>query len=296
MERVSLFCFAASYLVSLGLMGLWYARVTTLGQSGLRVASWLMSAAGLIAHSLYLWNWQPPLAWQFGGLLVLAWFLAAFHLYESAHPGRLAWSLFLLPLVLVLVGTAALFGPPTPEESGHIPGLFATGSLQFWNRLHAVLLLAASVTMSLAFIASLMFLVRARQLKAKVAPGKGLALFTLERLEGMNRRSVAISFPLLSAGMGVGLGVLLVHADRLNGLSDPRILAAGGLWLTFVVLLVLRYGARLRGSVMAWMTIVAYFLLIVCLLLPHTLPTVARENHSGTATQDPAQLPGSNSP
>lgn len=287
MERVSLFCFAASYLVSLGLIGLWFCRVMPLWQNGLRISSWLMSAAGLVAHSLYLWTWQPPLAWPFGGLLVLAWLLAAFHLYESAHPGRVAWSLFLLPLVLVMVGAAALFGPPLPEDLAHAPGLFSSGSLQFWNRLHAVLLLAASVVMSLAFIASLMFLLRARQLKAKMAPGKGLALFTLERLESMNRRAVAVAFPLLSAGMGIGLGVLLVHVDRLNGLYDPRVLAAVGLWLTFVVLLTLRYGARFRGSVIAWMTILAYVLLVLCLLLPHTLPTSSREPVVQTGVPSP---------
>jgi len=275
MERVSLFCFAASYLVSLAMIGLGTVQAFGAFRKPLKVGSWVMSLAGLIAHSFYLWNWQPPLAWPFGGLLVLAWLLAAYHLYESAHPDRQAWSFFALPLVLILVGASALFGPPDPDES--LPGLFSTGSLQFWNRLHAVLLFAASVVLSLGFIASLMYLVRARQLRVKMAPGQGLQLFTLERLESMNRRAIALAFPLLTAGMGVGLAVLLVHVDRLSGLTDPRVLAAVGLWLTFVVLLILRYGARLRGSVLAWLTILVFGFLLFCLLLPHTLPLNARE-------------------
>lgn len=282
MERISLFCFAASYALSLGLDGLavWRGNPVFRGWPGavtwFRGGAWLMAMAGLVAHSLYLWTWQPPLAWQFGGLLVLAWFLAVFAVYERSHPGRVSWSMFLLPLVLGLVGVATLIGPPPPGD-GRIPGLFSTGSLQFWNTLHGVLLLAASVVLSLAFIGSLMFLIRARQLRYKLAPGRGLSRFTLEGLETMNKRLVAVAFPLLSVGMGLGAGLLFVHASKLDGLYDPRVLAAIGLWITFVVLFGLRYGARFRGSVMAWMTICAWIMLVLCLLLPHTLPTGPRD-------------------
>ena len=278
MERVSLFCFAASYALSLGLdcLAMWQ-RLPLFKKwpqlpGWFRGGAWIMAAAGLVAHSLYLWTWQPSIAWQFGWLLVVAWFLAAFSVYEQAHRGRVSWSIFLLPMVLGMVGMATIIGPPPPEEGG-LPNLFSMANLNFWNRLHGVLLLAASVVLSVAFIGSLMFLIRARQLKSKLAPGRGLSLFTLEGLETMNKRLVAVTFPLLSAGLGVGVGIMFAHASELDGFSDPKVLGALGLWLVFGVLLGLRYGTRFRGSVMAWMTVGVWLLFVVCLVLPHTLPT-----------------------
>ncbi len=277
MERVSLFCFAASYALSLGLDCLAMGQRFPLGKKWpqlpvwCRCGAWIMAAAGLLAHSIYLWTWQPSIAWQFGWLLVLAWFLAAFSVYERSHRGRVSWSMFLLPMVLGMVGVATLIGPP-PEEVG-LPKLFSMANLNFWNRLHGILLLAASVVLSVAFIGSLMFLIRARQLKNKLVLGRGLSLFTLEGLETMNKRLVSVAFPLFSAGLGVGVGIMFAHASEFDGFSDPRVLGALGLWLIFGVLLGLRYGTRFRGSVMAWMTVGVWVLLVVCLVLPHTLPT-----------------------
>src|SRR5436190_5000023 len=112
MERVTLFCFAASYAVALSLE-LWhlYQRrpVHRLLANG-------FGAAGLLAHSIYLAVQRPPLGWQFGLLLFLAWILAIFYLYGSLHHGRLAWGVFVLPLLLGLVGLAAALGPPSADE------------------------------------------------------------------------------------------------------------------------------------------------------------------------------------
>ncbi len=292
MERVSLFCIAASYTLSLCLdwLAMWqkfplFKRWLHLS-GWFRVGAWMMGSAGLVAHSLYLWAWQPSIAWQFGWLLVLSWFLAVFSVYERSHRGRVSWSMFLLPMVLGMVGVATLIGPPD-SGGGEIPKLFTVANLNFWNRLHGILLLAASVVLSVSFIGSLMYLIRASQLKSKLAPGRGLLPFTLEGLETMNKRLIAVAFPLLSAGLGVGVGIMFAHAAELDGISDPRVLGALGLWLVFGVLLGLRYGTRFRGSIMAWMTIGVWILLVVCLVLPHTLPTGPKASSRNSGVKAP---------
>ncbi len=128
-------------------------------------------------------------------------------------------------------------------------------------------MLLAAVGLCVGFLASLMYLVQAHRLRAKTLPGHGLRLWSLERLEAMNRRAIVLAFPLLTAGMLVGL-VLMFH-DHLSDWSDPRVLASVVLWLSFAVLLYLRYGYHLRGRPVALLTILTFVLLVGCLILPH---------------------------
>src|ERR1051326_1486852 len=156
-DRITVFCFAASYAVALALELLHLLRP-------LRVERWVrtcFAGAGLIAHTLYLAVQRPTLGSQFGTLMFLAWILAVFYFFGSLHHRRSAWGLFTLPLVLGLVVLGAAFGKPeTPPDEENFR--FA------WGALHGGLLLLAAVGVCVGFIASVMYLVQARKLKAKL--------------------------------------------------------------------------------------------------------------------------------
>ena len=104
-ERITVFCFGASYAVALllELANLLHPR------AALRLLSSISDAAGLMAHTLFLTvgffvaSGETRLASQFGSLLFVAWILAIFYLYGSLHHRRQAWGIFVLPLVLFLV-------------------------------------------------------------------------------------------------------------------------------------------------------------------------------------------------
>jgi ABC-type transport system involved in cytochrome c biogenesis permease subunit len=168
---------------------------------------------------------------------------------------------FALPLVLGLVGLAAAFGPPaTPEgEEGF---RFA------WGAIHGGLLLLAAVGVCVGFLASVMYLVQAKKLKAKLAPREGLRLLSLERLEAMNRRAINLAFPLLTAGVLIGAGLMLQDHESLSGWADPKVLGAIVLWVVFALVLYLRYGLHLSGRRLALLTILAFALLILTLVTP----------------------------
>src|SRR5436305_5054152 len=113
LERITIFCFAASYAVALALELLGLLRPRPV----LRLLGTAFSAAGLLAHTLYLLVQRPPLASQFGTLLFLTWILAVFYLYGSIHHRHRAWGIFVLPLVCGLVILAGLFErPESPTE------------------------------------------------------------------------------------------------------------------------------------------------------------------------------------
>jgi ABC-type transport system involved in cytochrome c biogenesis permease subunit len=263
MDRVSWFCFVASYATALGLE-VWHQLRP---RPVLRLVAQGLAAAGLLAQTFYLHNERPPLAWAYGSLLLVAWALVIFYIAGSLHHPRLAWGVFVLPLVLLLVGLGALgaaLDAPPPGEKG-----FRAENVLSFQRAHAVLLLLAAVGLCVGFVASLMYLVQAHRLRAKVPPNQGLRLLSLERLEAMNRRAVALAFPLLT--LGVLIGAALMFRERLTGWDDPRVLAALVLWLAFAVLVYLRYAAHLRGRPVAVLTIVTFALLLGCLTLKHPI-------------------------
>jgi ABC-type uncharacterized transport system permease subunit len=269
LSRVTLFCFAASYAAAL-LLELVYLL---LPRRLLRLLGLGFGIAGLFAHTLFLAVQQPPLSGRFGTLLFLAWILAVFCLYGMIHHRRLAWGVFVLPLVLALVGLAAAFGHPGADIDGFwLRNLLSLHGERFWGALHGGLLLLAAVGVCVGCIASVMYLVQARRLRLKTLPGHGPRLLSLERLEEMNRRALTIAFPLLTAGMLIGVALMIQDAAQLHGWTDPRVLSTVALWLVFALLVYLRYGVHLRGRRVAQLTILAFAVLLVTLVVPHTLP------------------------
>ena len=271
MDAVKLSCFASSYAVALALE-LWHQFRP---RPVLRLVSIAFGAAGLLAQTIFLAIWRPALAGQYGWMLFLSWILAIFYLYGTIHHGRLAWAVFVLPLVIGLVSLAWVF-QPTAIAKGTDDNI--------WGPVHGVLLLLASVGMCVSFLASLMYLVQVHRLRAKTLPRHGMKLLSLERLEAMHRRAVILSFPLLTAGMFLGAVMLFSDFNNLNGWSDPRVLSAAGLWIVFAVLIALRFGYHLRGRPVALLTIAAFVLMMCCLALSHpTIEQVRPANPPGVA-------------
>jgi ABC-type uncharacterized transport system permease subunit len=255
--RITVFCFAASYAVALALELLHLRRPRPIQ----RVLGLVCGSAGLLAHTIYIAVQDLPLAAPRSSLLLLAWILAVFYLYGSIHHRRLAWGLFVLPLVLGLIGLAVLSVHQTATgETGHA---FWPPS---WGVIHGTLLLLAAAGLCVGFIASVMYLVQVQRLKAKTAPTQGVRLLSLERLEEMNRRAILWAFPLLTAGLVLAL---FRDGELPSDLTSPKALFTIGLWLVFAILLYLRYGARARGRQVALLTVVAFCLMLVAFVSVH---------------------------
>lgn len=260
-SRVTVVCFLASYTLALVLEVLHlYQRRPVLW-----VLALLAGLAGLLAETIYLAVQRPPLAWQFGTMLFVAWVLAVFYLVGSLHYNRMAWGVFVLPVILGLVGLGligTLIDPPPPDMPRHLlMGWFSPRGV------HALLLVMGAIGVSVGFVVSLMYLFQAQRLKAKLPPGQGMRLLNLERLEEMNRRAVTLAFPLLTVGMGIG-AVLMIAESKPDWL-DPRVLSAAVAWLAVAILVYLRYGQQVRGRQAAFLTILAFALLVGCLTLSH---------------------------
>jgi ABC-type uncharacterized transport system permease subunit len=264
LQGVTHACFGLSYLIALILE---LARlVWPRAGGGWRFAALVFGAAGLLTHTYYIIAHQPTPAAPSGSLLLLGWVLALFYFYGTIHHARQAWAVFVLPVVIGLLGLSYLLlhsdGTAPPKDVFR----WLSGD-RFWGTVHGTLILLAAVGVSVGFLASIMYLVQARRLRNKVNPGRVVPLFSLERLETMNRRALNLAFPLLTAGLLVGL-LIVRHGIGENWLS-LKVVSTAGLWVVFLVLLYLRYGAHVPSRRLALLSIAAFGLLLMALATAH---------------------------
>jgi Cytochrome C assembly protein len=262
LHGVSHTCFGLSYLLALVLE---LARLRWPSKA-LRTAGLAAATVGLLTHSAYLLIHHPSPAAPYGSLLLLAWVLAIFCLYGAIHHARQAWGIFVLPVVVGLVGLSFALVSSGGANDAAVPA-WLVGE-KFWGAVHGLLLLGAAVGLSVAFLASAMYLVQARRLRTKANP-LDLKMLSLERLEAMSRRAVNLAFPLLAAG--VLLGMLMLNREPLAALLTPslKVLGSYGLIGVVAMLVYMRYAAHVSGRRLAVWSILAFALLVGVLMAAH---------------------------
>lgn len=264
LQNVTLACFGLSYLLAWLLE--WIAWRSRQWEKVCRVAAIGWGAAGLLAHTLFLAVHHLTPATPDGALLLLCWILGLFYLYGRLHGGGRAWALFVLPVMFGLVGLA--FGVGRWEPTTVTVPLWITGQ-RFWGAVHGALLLLAAVGVSVSFVVSLMYLLQAQRLRRKINPAQGVPLLSLERLEVLNRRAIAWAFPLLTAGLLLGWLLWPVQPQGRSEWLTVKVLSTNVLWLVFGVLVYLRYGTHMSPRRLAWLSIVAFVLLLIALVAAH---------------------------
>ena len=165
---ISVFCFAASYMVALVL-----ELTRMFFRSGVRGALMLgFAGAGLTAHTLFLGYRAAtasgaPLSSAFDWYLLGAWALVVVYLYLTWYHPKTSIGLFLLPLVLALLGLSQFADQqPFPQSRAG----------QVWGMIHGIFLLLGVVTVSIGFVAGMMYLIQAYRLKHKLPASLGLRL------------------------------------------------------------------------------------------------------------------------
>ncbi len=293
MDNISLTCFTASYAIALLL------EISRLFfRSGVRGAIMLLFAgAGLVAHSWYLVilafkNPQGgvPLSSWYSLFLVAAWIMAAIYFYFTYHHARRSIGMFVLPIVLGLIGVAYAFSDVEAPATDDAMGL--------WLTVHVVSLLLGTVVVSIGFVAGVMYLVGAWQLKHK-APETGVRLPSLEWCEQVNRRSLSISTVCVAIGMGAGLlrNLDLLHINDPAGVAwgDPIVWSSALLlgWLTTAVVFRAIYRPARQGRKVAYLTVVSFLLLAlvvaIMMLVPSTHSTATLPGESETSPRTAAQ-------
>ncbi|MDE3104389.1 MAG: cytochrome c biogenesis protein CcsA [Acidobacteriota bacterium] len=162
-------------------------------------------------------------------LLLVAIFLGVYFRYRTVALG-----IFVLPVTILLTWTPA-FHP------GQETILLAHSG---WIFIHVVLLLAAYAALSLSLVASLLYIVQERRLKAKQPALRSLP--PLETTDQIALRTLLFGFPCMTTGLLIGTA-LAVKQFGASYFLDPKILLAFAMWLAYVAMIYIRRSSGLRG-------------------------------------------------
>lgn len=285
LSGIGLVCFSASYAVALAL------EVSRLFfRMPVRLIFILgFTVAGLFAHTLYLIVRAQegvvglPLSTWYDWYLMAAWIMAASYLAIVLRKPQTNVGTFMLPLVEVLIGLAYLFRDYEPFQRSQ--------AVQIWGMAHGFMLLLGTVSVSLGFIAGLMYLVQSYRLKHKLPPRPGLKLPSLEWLQSVNKQALGYSAFCVALGLvaGVVLNVIRSGQSRVPW-SDPVIVTSFLLlvWLLSASAFELVYKPAQQGRKVAYLTVASFIFLAVVmamLLLGKTEHTGPQLDGSGVSFQ-----------
>ncbi len=282
---ITMTCFAASYAVSFA------AEVTRLFfRAPVRLFVIVgFSAAGLLAHSLFLVNQArseaanglnvAPLSSWFDWCLLAAWLLAAVYLVLLVRRIDNAVGVFLLPLILVLIGVSWLLRdhPPFPRAD----------AVGYWRWIHGIALLLGTVAVTFGFAAGLMYLAQSYRLKQKLPPRPGFKLPSLEWLQRCNQILMLVSTGFLVVGLVAGI---VMNAGQRGGSvawTGPVVLSSSVLcaWLLAASLFEAFYKPARQGRKVAYLTLASFIFLALA------LGFVLFGDHAAAKPVDPTKPP-----
>ena len=293
LSGISIVCFSASYALALLLESsrLFFRAPVRL------VVILLLTAAGLAAHTVYLWNRAQtvgnglPLSTWYDWYLVAAWVLAATYLGMLLTRPQTAVGVFALPLVLLLVAVAYAFQDAVPFPRDR--------ALLSWGVVHGAMLLIGTVTVTFGFVAGVMYLVQSYRLKHKLPPREGLRLPSLEWLQSVNRQALWYSAWFIALGLVAGIilnGVKSAGQGTAVPWTDSVVISSAALlaWLIAASLFEWLYKPAQQGRKVAYLTVASFvFLAVVMIMLlaspsQHAKPRTAalRIPHSALRTPE----------
>jgi ABC-type uncharacterized transport system permease subunit len=183
---------------------------------------------------------ESLLGFGVAGLFFLLWWL-----YDA-----IALAIFALPATFFLVLIPSL-GPGRYHFSSE-------GVRTSWLVAHIVALLLAYAALAFSLLASMLYLVEERRIKTKARPKPGKSpldrLPPLDTLERIAHATLEFGFPCMTVGLIIG--VVLVQETDLGAqyFLDPKVVASILSWGFYVLLLLVRRSAGLRGRKAAYVS------------------------------------------
>ena len=212
----------------------------------------LATAAGvLVWHSVDRRNWLP-LADNFDSLVWLGLLLVLFVLYtQRTRPLRgLDW--FVMPIAILLLVGAAVFGRTKPHE-------YDVRSVWLWT--HRVTAYGGAVAFAVAGAAGAMYLIVNRRLRDK-SSGPGPNLGSLERLERLTFASVTLGFALFTIGAVTGGVRMFAEENHIGHAKNVAIAMAIAGWLVYGIVLHSPLNPSFRGRRAAVLSVVGFVLMV----------------------------------
>jgi ABC-type uncharacterized transport system permease subunit len=210
---------------------------------------WLAQTALLVAQAADA-DGFPWGTWA-GSLNLFVWLcVGAYLVWGCRAPFRLL-GLAVMPLAAVLLGlawAAGALGEPARNEFGDVFLAF-----------HVVLVLAGFAGFTVAAALAVLYLWQERRLKRRSPRVLRLRAPSLETLDGLTGRTIAVALPALTLGVGIGFARLQSEGGGFDATMVVTLLT----WVVYAAFLVLRYEAGWRGRRTAYLAVAGFALVVL---------------------------------
>ena len=246
--RVALSLYGVGLLCAL--LSLWGGRKLltriTLPAVGLATVFHFVS---LVENAMFNGTWAPTSMHGLESLMAFVLMMFFFVIYARYETTSIGLAVF--PLVFWLTFSASSYAEPT-EPSAPI---FV--SLQ-WIYIHVALILIGYSALFFSFIASILYLIQERNLKAKTGNSSLWSrLPALATIDEIGFKCLIWGFPFMTLGLIAG-SILAEARYGSHYFADPKILLSGLMWAVYVVLLYTRWNAGWRGRRAAFLATFAF--------------------------------------
>jgi ABC-type transport system involved in cytochrome c biogenesis permease subunit len=256
----AIFCFAAGGVAALARLRAGEERPR------LRIAAkaclyWglLLSIAVVIWHSLHRRSWLP-LEDNFDTFVWLGILLTLFVLYVQKTKPIAGMDFFLMPVVILLLCAAAIFGREKPVK--YLPNA--------WIWVHLFCAFTGAAAFAVAAAAGAMYLITNARLRRKDVVSTGPNFGSLERLEHFTRISVTLGFALLTVGLVTGM----IKKDLLGAhwFLAPKVILAFAVWIIYALVLHAPINPSFRGRKAAMLSVLGFLIMVWTLIAVQFMP------------------------
>ncbi len=181
------------------------------------------------------------------GLAVASLFFLVWWLYDAVSLG-----IFAVPATFFLV-----FIPALGLDRYTFP---SEGVRVSWLVAHIAALLISYVALGFSMLASALYLIQERRIKSKHKPGRDSWwapldwLPPLDTLERIAHATLEFGFPCMTVGLVIGSVLAQETPLGASYFLDPKIIASCISWAVYVLLLLVRRSAGLRGRKAAYLS------------------------------------------
>jgi ABC-type uncharacterized transport system permease subunit len=221
--------------------------LTRLGTWGVRLG-WLLQTA-LLGVQAARADGFPWSTWA-GSLNLFVWLVVSVYLVWGCNARYRLVGLGVMPLAALLLVLARIGGGTETGERSHYSNLFLV--------VHVGLVLAAFAGFTLAAALSGLYLWQERRLKRRAADVLRLRLPALATLERLTTRTIVLSLPALTLGIGAGL----LRLRQSGGPFDALIAVSLVTWVVYGSYLV----TRPTGRRAAYLALLGFALVVVARL------------------------------
>jgi ABC-type transport system involved in cytochrome c biogenesis permease subunit len=232
-----------------------------------------LTGAGFLCHTLSIGAHSSaaggtPLTGP-NQLILASWALVLLY-FVMEHLLRIrVYGAFLVPVAVIMMIAAQLIGG---TDAGYNLNEERLRLIEGYGvAFHVALIVFANAGFAVGAVSSALYIFQSRQLKRHRSTKVTRKLPALATLQNVARRSIALAFPVYTAGLTLGV-IRAIQTDVGGWWADPRVMTSGVVWFTFGLYLTVVYRHDVSSRFAAWLSIVGFVFVVILSVLARTLP------------------------